>query len=95
MTEPRQTVVVTGMGATTPLGGDVPSTWSAVLAGTSGVGPLTAEWVERHDLPVRIAATLAVETADVLTRPETKRLDRSAQMAMVAAREAWQDAGAP
>ena len=95
MSESRQTVVVTGVGATTPLGGDAPSTWSALLAGTSGVRRLDAEWVERHDLPVRIAATLAVETAEKLTRVETKRLDRSAQMAVIAAREAWQDAGAP
>jgi 3-oxoacyl-[acyl-carrier-protein] synthase II len=95
MSDNRQKVVITGMGATTPVGGDVPSTWSALLAGTSGVRPLTAEWVERHDLPVRIAATLLVETADVLTRVETKRLDRSAQMALIAAREAWQDASAP
>jgi 3-oxoacyl-[acyl-carrier-protein] synthase II len=95
MTESRQTVVITGLGATTPVGGDAPSTWSALLAGTSGVRPLTAEWVERHDLPVRIAGSLLVETADVLSRVEVKRNDRSAQMALVAAREAWQDAGAP
>lgn len=89
------TVVVTGLGATTPLGGDVPSTWSALLAGVSGVRPLTYDWVEEHDLPVRIAATVAVEPAEVLSRPETRRLDRSGQFALVAAREAWADAGSP
>ncbi len=92
---PRRSVVVTGLGATTPLAGDVAATWSAMLAGTSGISPLTYEWVERHDLLVRIAGTLAVEPAEVLSRPETKRLDRSGQMALIAAREAWQHAGAP
>ncbi|MDP9418004.1 MAG: beta-ketoacyl-ACP synthase, partial [Actinomycetota bacterium] len=91
----RRTVVVTGLGATTPLGGDVASTWSALIAGTSGISPLGYEWVERHNLPVRIAGTLAVEPVEVLSRPETKRLDRSGQMALIAAREAWQDSGAP
>ncbi len=91
----RRTVVVTGLGATTPLGGDVASTWAGLLAGRSGIKPLDYEWVERHDLPVRIAGTLAVEPGEVLTRPEVKRLDRSGQMAVIAAREAWQHAGAP
>ncbi|MGH3264393.1 MAG: beta-ketoacyl synthase N-terminal-like domain-containing protein, partial [Trebonia sp.] len=50
----RVSVVVTGLGATPPLGGDVTSTWSAMLAGTSGVRRLTERWVE--DLPVKNAA---------------------------------------
>ena len=87
------TVVVTGMGATTPVGGDVESTWSAVLAGRSGAQLLTQDWAEQ--LPVRIAAPLAVDTPEVLGRHEIKRLDRSGQMAVIAAREAWQHAGAP
>ncbi|RJK96992.1 beta-ketoacyl-ACP synthase II [Vallicoccus soli] len=91
----RTTVVVTGLGATTPLGGDVASTWSALLEGRSGVRTLPYPWVEEHQLPVRIAATIAVEPAEVLSKPETKRWDRSAQFALVAAREAWKDAGAP
>lgn len=88
-----QQVVVTGLGATTPLGGDVPSTWSALLAGRSGVRVLTDDWVEM--LPVHIAAPVAVDPADVLSRPEVKRNDRSQQFAIVAAREAWADAGSP
>lgn len=88
-------VVITGMGATTPLGGDVASTWSALLAGTSGGRTLPYPWVEELGLPVTIAATILVEPAEVLSRPETKRLDRSAQFALVAAREAWADAGSP
>ncbi|AUS78007.1 beta-ketoacyl-[acyl-carrier-protein] synthase II [Actinoalloteichus sp. AHMU CJ021] len=93
MTSPE--VVVTGLGATTPLGGDVASTWDALLAGRSGVGPINADWPERFDLPVRIAASLAVEPTDVLARVEARRWDRCEQVAVVAAREAWSDAGAP
>jgi 3-oxoacyl-[acyl-carrier-protein] synthase II len=91
----QRRVVVTGLGATTPLGGDVPTTWQAALAGTSGAHTLTHDWVSRFELPVTFAAELAVPTTDILPRPEARRLDRSEQFAMVAAREAWQDAGAP
>ncbi|MGH3950159.1 MAG: beta-ketoacyl-[acyl-carrier-protein] synthase family protein, partial [Pseudonocardiaceae bacterium] len=86
-------VVVTGLGATTPLGGDVQSTWDGLLAGRSGVSTLDEEWVEKFDLPVRIAARLAVDPAEVLPRVEARRLDRCEQVAMIAARQAWQDAG--
>ncbi len=92
---PVPDVVVTGMGATTPLGGDLPSTWSAALAGESGARPLDADWVERYGLPVTFAATIKVPPRDVLPVPELKRLDPSAQYAMIAAREAWADAGSP
>jgi 3-oxoacyl-[acyl-carrier-protein] synthase II len=88
-----QRVVVTGLGATTPLGGDVPSTWSAMLAGRSGVRVLTEDWVE--SLPVHIAAPAAVDPGEVLARVEVKRNDRSGQFALIAAREAWADAGSP
>jgi 3-oxoacyl-[acyl-carrier-protein] synthase II len=86
-------VVITGLGATTPLGGDVASTWAAMLAGKSGVVRLTEDWVE--DLPAKIAARLAVDPAQVLDRVEARRLDRVQQAALVAAREAWADAGKP
>ncbi|HLL68873.1 MAG TPA: beta-ketoacyl-ACP synthase II [Micromonosporaceae bacterium] len=86
-------VVVTGLGATTPLGGDAPSTWEAMVAGRSGVGPLTQDWAAQ--LPVRIAAQLAVEPTAVIDRVHARRLDRSEQVAIVAAREAWADAGRP
>ncbi len=86
-------VVVTGLGATTPLGGDVPSTWEALLAGKSGVrllpeGVLTS-------VNVKFAATIAVEPAEVMKPVEIRRLDRSEQFAVISAREAWIDAGSP
>ncbi|HEY9476130.1 MAG TPA: beta-ketoacyl-ACP synthase II [Mycobacteriales bacterium] len=84
-------VVITGLGATTPLGGDVASTWTALVDGRSGVGPLTEEWA--RDLPARIVARLAVEPTEILSRVEARRLDRCQQVAVVAAREAWADAG--
>lgn len=87
----RPDVVVTGLGATTPLGGDVASTWDAMLAGRSGVSALTQEWAAQ--LPVRIAAQLAVEPSTVLDRVKLRRLDRSEAIAIVAAQQAWADAG--
>ncbi|MFN2495847.1 MAG: beta-ketoacyl synthase [Pseudonocardiaceae bacterium] len=93
MTPPS--VVITGLGATTPLGGDVESTWDALRSGKSGVTALTEDWVDRYDLPVRIAAKLAVEPTDCLPRVEARRWDRCEQVAVIAAREAWQQAGAP
>ncbi|MFJ9565183.1 beta-ketoacyl-ACP synthase II [Streptomyces fuscichromogenes] len=84
-------VVVTGLGATTPLGGDTSSTWQGMLAGRSGVRLLTHAWAS--DTPVRIGAQVMVEPTERLSRTEARKLDRSAQFAMVAAREAWADAG--
>jgi len=82
---------VTGLGATTPLGGDVASTWEAMVAGRSGVSALTQEWATR--LPVRIAAQLKVDPAEVMERVKLRRLDRSAATALIAAHQAWADAG--
>jgi 3-oxoacyl-[acyl-carrier-protein] synthase II len=86
-------VVVTGLGATTPLGGDVASTWDALVAGRSGVARLTYEWADQ--LPVRIAAELAVSPTEHIDRVKARRLDRVEQVALVAAWEAWRDAGEP
>ena len=89
------TVVVTGIGATSPHGGDVASTWKALLAGESGVTTLEHDWVEKYDLPVTFAGQAKVKAEEVLERQEFKRLDPSAQLALISAREAWADAGAP
>jgi 3-oxoacyl-[acyl-carrier-protein] synthase II len=86
-------VVITGMGATTPLGGDVMTMWEGMLAGRSGVSTIEADWIDRFQLPVRIAAQLASEPTDILPRVEARRLDRCEQVAIVAARQAWRDAG--
>ena len=94
MTATRR-VVVTGLGATTPVGGTVAETWDAILAGRSGARPMTFDWVEKYDLPVTFAATIKTPPGDVLSKVETRRLDPSAQYAMIASREAWADAGTP
>ncbi|PFG32837.1 beta-ketoacyl-[acyl-carrier-protein] synthase family protein [Sanguibacter antarcticus] len=88
-------VVVTGLGATTPLGGDVTSTWTAALAGESGARTLDNDWAETYGMPVNFAATIKVKPEEVLPRTEIKRMDPSTQYAIIAAREAWADAGAP
>jgi 3-oxoacyl-[acyl-carrier-protein] synthase II len=87
----RTSVVVTGLGATTPLGGDVASTWEAMLAGRSGVRALHQEWAA--ELPVRIASQLVVDPSEKLERVKLRRLDRSEAIALIAAGEAWADAG--
>lgn len=88
-------VVVTGIGATTPLGGDSKTTWQNLLAGKSGISTLTQEWVAKHELPVTFAGQAKTPATEVLTLQEAKRLDPSSQFALIAAREAWADAGSP
>ena len=88
-------IVVTGVGATSPLGGDVATTWQAALAGESGVATMEHDWVSEYELPVTFAAELAVKPEEVLPRPQMRRMDPSAQYAVIAAKEAWADAGAP
>jgi 3-oxoacyl-[acyl-carrier-protein] synthase II len=87
----RREIVVTGLGATTPLGGDVASTWEAMVAGRSGVVPLTQDWAPQ--LPVRIAATMKVDPNTVLDRVKLRRLDRAEAAALIAAHQAWDDSG--
>ena len=89
----RTNVVVTGLGAITPVGADVPSTWESLLAGRSGVTSLTEDLYQ--DLPARIAAWAAADPATLIDRVQARRLDRCEQFALVAAREAWADAGSP
>ncbi|MGX1977266.1 beta-ketoacyl-[acyl-carrier-protein] synthase family protein, partial [Streptomyces kronopolitis] len=86
-------VLVTGIGAMTPVGADASSSWSGLLAGKSGVRALVEEWAA--DLPVSIAAGLTEDPAAALPRTQARKLDRGEQLAMLTSREAWQDAGAP
>lgn len=88
-------IVVTGIGASTPLGGTAQDTWTALLAGESGANSLEHEWATMYDLPVTFAMEAKVRPTEVLERVETKRLDPSSQFALISAREAWADAGAP
>lgn len=86
-------VVITGLGALSPLGENVATTWSALLTGKSGVRTLNDEWAK--EIPAQIAAPVAKEPSDMMDRVELRKLDRSEAFALIASREAWQDAGAP
>lgn len=88
-------IVVTGIGATSGIGGTATENWDNLLAGVSGGRTLEHDWVAQYELPVTFAAEATVRPDTVLPRPLAKRLDPSAQFAMVSAMEAWEDAGAP
>ncbi|MBG6225694.1 3-oxoacyl-[acyl-carrier-protein] synthase II [Arthrobacter sp. CAN_A2] len=89
---PRK-VVITGLGATTPIGGDVPTMWANSLKGVSGARTIEADWVQKYELPVTFAAQITTPASEVLSRVEAKRMDPSTQFAVVASREAWRDSG--
>jgi len=88
-------IVVTGLGATTPLGGDVVTTWKNLLAGKSGISTIEKDWIAQYEVPVTFAGQAAVVASEILTPQEIKRLDPSSQFALISAREAWADAGSP
>ena len=93
MPEVSPRVVVTGLGAVTPVGGTAPETWAALLAGRSGIAALDEDWAQ--GLPVRMAGRVGVDVASQLSTPEYKRMDRCGHLALIAAREAWAQAGRP
>ncbi|MFV0131922.1 beta-ketoacyl-[acyl-carrier-protein] synthase family protein [Streptomyces sp. HMX87] len=84
-------VVVTGLGAVTPLGVGTDELWRGLLEGRHGIRELADE--EFDGLPVRIAGTVPVDPAALLPRQAARRMNRAAQFAVLAAREAWADAG--
>jgi 3-oxoacyl-[acyl-carrier-protein] synthase II len=88
-------IVVTGLGATTPLGGDVATTWTNLLAGNSGIATIEKDWIAQYEVPVTFAGQAAVAASEILTPQEIKRLDPASQFALISAREAWADAGSP
>src|SRR5258708_40288602 len=85
-------VAVTGVGAVTPLGLDVPSTWAAAQAGTSGI-----DWISSFDvdgLPVRVAGEVkGFDPAQVVSAKEARKLERNVLLGVAAGREALADAG--
>ncbi len=93
MPEVSPRVVVTGLGAVTPVGGTAPETWASLLAGRSGIAALDEDWAQ--GLPVRMAGRVDVDVASLLSTPEYKRMDRCGHLALIAAREAWAQAGRP
>jgi 3-oxoacyl-[acyl-carrier-protein] synthase II len=93
MSEVSPRVVITGLGAVTPVGGTAAETWDALLAGRSGITALSDDWAQA--LPVRLAGRVTMDVAALLSTPECKRMDRSGQLALIASREAWAQAGRP
>ncbi|MDQ0661995.1 3-oxoacyl-[acyl-carrier-protein] synthase II [Arthrobacter ulcerisalmonis] len=89
----HQRALVTGVGTINPLGSTVKETWEALLGGRSGIAALEQDWAEQ--LPVRIAGQVTADLSEHLSTRELKRMDRCGQFALIAAREAWEQAGAP
>ncbi|MFZ2625652.1 MAG: beta-ketoacyl-ACP synthase II [Propionibacterium sp.] len=85
------TVVVTGLGAITPLGADVTQTWEGLRSGRSGVSTIEQDWVE--DLAVHFAGQVSADLKDAIPRVEARRMDRCSILAVAAAQQAWEDAG--
>ena len=88
----RRRVVITGLGAVTPLGNDVMSSWDALIGGAGAAGPITA--FDASGYPVRFACEVkGFDPGQWLDRKQVRRLDRFAQMLVAAARQAEADAG--
>jgi 3-oxoacyl-[acyl-carrier-protein] synthase II len=86
-------VVVTGLGALTPIGKNVSETWANALAGKSGIVKINQPWSE--GLAAQIAGLVTVDPFEVLDRVSARRMDRSTQLGVIAVKEAWTDAGSP
>lgn len=86
-------VVVTGLGALTPIGKNVSETWTNALAGKSGVVKINQPW--SNDLAAQMAGLITIDPYDVLDRVSARRMDRSTQLGVIAVKEAWADAGSP
>jgi 3-oxoacyl-[acyl-carrier-protein] synthase II len=88
----QRRVVVTGLGAVTPLGNTVPAFWSKVVAGTNGVGPITI--FDASKMPTRFAAEVRdFDAAEFVGKKDARKMDRFTQFAMVAAQQAVADSG--
>jgi beta-ketoacyl ACP synthase len=83
------------MVTTTSQAPDLAGTWSRLLDGESGIGPLTDDFVTQYDLPVRIGGKLKQSPAEHLTRIELRRHSYVQQMALVLGRQVWEEAGKP
>jgi beta-ketoacyl-acyl-carrier-protein synthase II len=90
----RRRVVITGLGAITPIGNDVPTYWDGLLSGRSGIGKITH--FDPSEFPCQIAGEVKdFDPAQYLERKEIRRVSRSAQFAIASAQQAVQDSGLP
>jgi len=88
----RRRVVITGLGAVTPLGNDVDTTWRGLLAGESGAGPITQ--FDHSDFPVHFACEVKdFDASEWIDRKQVRRMDRFTHLILAAARQAEADSG--
>jgi 3-oxoacyl-[acyl-carrier-protein] synthase II len=88
----RRRVVITGLGALTPIGNDVETTWTNLISGRSGAGPITQ--FDTTDYPVTFACEVKdFDPTDWMDRKQARRMDRFAQLVLAAARQAETDSG--
>ncbi|MGN6409342.1 MAG: beta-ketoacyl-[acyl-carrier-protein] synthase family protein [Curtobacterium sp.] len=88
-------ISITGYGAVSPFGHGVDTLWDALVDGRSGVRELDHTGSHWDQVPIRVGAAAALDAHGALGRVRANRLDRSQQLALVAAEEAWADAGTP
>src|SRR5579884_3050970 len=88
----RRRVVITGLGAVSPLGNDVQTTWERLLAGESGAGPITH--FDHSEYKVHFACEVKeLDPTDYVDRKDARRMDRFAHLVLAAARQAEADSG--
>ncbi|AEB24552.1 MULTISPECIES: beta-ketoacyl-ACP synthase II [Bacillus] len=88
----KKRVVVTGLGALSPLGNDAETSWKNAISGVSGIGPITR--VESDEYPAKVAAELKdFNVENYMDKKEARKMDRFTQYAVVAAKMAVEDAG--
>lgn len=95
MQSPLPDVVITGVALTTSLAASTEGTWSALVDGRSGMGPLSAPNLEGLDLPAKIGGKLLEDFDAELSRVELRRLSYLQKNALVLSRRAWEDCGSP
>lgn len=88
-----RSAVITGYTATTALADGADETWSRLVGGHSGIGPLDQSFVSEYDLPVRIGGVLQFDVSESLTRVELRRLSFVERLAVVLGRRLWSGAG--
>ena len=86
-------VVITGLGAVTPIGKNVTETWNNALNGNSGIDLINQSWSE--NLNTKIAGLVKIDPLEILDKVQARRMDRSSQLGVIAVKEAWKDCGEP
>ena len=86
-------IVITGLGAISPIGSNVEENWNSCIFGKSGIEIIDSQWV--NNLNSKIAGLIKIDPLEKLDKVQARRMDRSSQLGVIAVREAWNDAGIP